>query len=54
MKIPIETKPALWGVAGGAVALAIVGLTWGGWLGLSRRSDVVASSHGPGEMELNA
>jgi hypothetical protein len=32
MKIPIETKPALWGVAGGAVALAIVGFTWGGWI----------------------
>jgi len=32
MKIPIETKPALWGVAGGAIALAIVGFSWGGWV----------------------
>ncbi len=32
MKIPIETKPALWGIAGGAIALAIVGFTWGGWV----------------------
>jgi hypothetical protein len=32
MKFPIETKPALWGVAGGAVALAIVGFQWGGWV----------------------
>lgn len=32
MKIPVETKPALWGVAGGAAALAIVGFTWGGWV----------------------
>ena len=32
MKLPIETKPALWGIAGGAVALAIVGFTWGGWI----------------------
>jgi len=32
MKIPIETKPALWGIAGGAVALAIVGFSWGGWV----------------------
>jgi hypothetical protein len=31
MKIPIETKPALWGAAGGAVALAIAGFGWGGW-----------------------
>jgi alpha/beta superfamily hydrolase len=30
--IPIQTKPVLWGVAGGALALAIVGFSWGGWL----------------------
>lgn len=32
MKIPVETKPALWGAAGGAVAMAIVGFGWGGWV----------------------
>ena len=32
MKFPAETKPAFWGVAGGAAALAIVGFTWGGWV----------------------
>ena len=32
MNIPIETKPALWGAVGGAVALAIVGFNWGGWM----------------------
>jgi hypothetical protein len=32
MQIPIEAKPALWGMAGGAVALAIVGFNWGGWI----------------------
>ncbi len=31
MKIPAETKPAIWGAVGGAIALAIVGFTWGGW-----------------------
>lgn len=31
MKIPVQTKPALWGVAAGAIALAIVGFSWGGW-----------------------
>ena len=36
MKIPIELKPALWGIAGGAVAAAIVGFTWGGWVTGSR------------------
>src|ERR1051326_9319221 len=32
MQVPSQTKPALWGAAGGAVALAIAGFTWGGWL----------------------
>jgi len=32
MKIPVETKPALWGMAGGAIAAAIVGFSWGGWV----------------------
>jgi hypothetical protein len=32
MKIPVETKPVVWGMAGGAIAAAIVGFTWGGWV----------------------
>jgi hypothetical protein len=32
MNIPVETKPALWGFAAGAVAAAIVGFNWGGWV----------------------
>jgi hypothetical protein len=32
MKIPIETKPAVWGMVGGAIAAAIVGFSWGGWV----------------------
>ncbi|MCW7538892.1 hypothetical protein OOT46_13685 [Aquabacterium sp. A7-Y] len=31
MNIPIETKPALWGAVIGAIAVAILGFTWGGW-----------------------
>jgi len=31
LKIPHGTKPAIWGAVIGAVALAIVGFTWGGW-----------------------
>lgn len=31
MKIPAETKPVIWGAVGGAIALAVVGFTWGGW-----------------------
>ena len=30
--MPPEVKPALWGAVGGAIALAIVGFTWGGWV----------------------
>ncbi len=32
MKFPIETKPALMGAAAGAIALAIIGFSWGGWV----------------------
>ena len=32
MKVPTELKPAIWGAVGGAVVLAIVGFTWGGWV----------------------
>jgi pimeloyl-ACP methyl ester carboxylesterase len=36
MEISGETKaavkPALWGAAAGAIALAIVGFSWGGWV----------------------
>jgi alpha/beta superfamily hydrolase len=32
MKIPVETKPAVWGVVGGAIAAAIIGFSWGGWV----------------------
>lgn len=32
MKISPNVKPALWGAVGGAIALAIVGFTWGGWV----------------------
>lgn len=42
MKIPVETKPALWGAIGGAVALAIVGFSWGGWM-TSTKADAAAA-----------
>lgn len=31
MKMPVELKPALLGAIGGAIALALLGFTWGGW-----------------------
>jgi hypothetical protein len=36
MNIPVETKPALWGALGGAIAVAIIGFVWGGWVTGSR------------------
>jgi alpha/beta superfamily hydrolase len=32
MKLPVETKPAVWGFVCGAAALAIAGFSWGGWM----------------------
>jgi hypothetical protein len=32
MNIPVETKPALWGAVGGAIASAVIGFSWGGWV----------------------
>jgi hypothetical protein len=31
-KLPKQTSPFLWGAATGAVALAITGFSWGGWV----------------------
>ena len=46
MNLPVETKPAVWGVVGGAVLLAIVGFTWGGWVTASRaESDAAQRSN---------
>lgn len=42
MSLPVETKPALWGVVGGAVAMAIVGFTWGGWVTGSKAESTAA------------
>lgn len=32
MEIPSQIKPALWGAAGGAAAVALFGFTYGGWV----------------------
>jgi hypothetical protein len=44
-KLPAETSPFLWGATVGAIALAIVGFTWGGWVsgaGAERLADARA------------
>ena len=30
--LPKDTTPFLWGAAAGAIAIAIVGFSWGGWV----------------------
>ncbi len=42
MRIPEWVRPALYGAAGGAIALAIVGFTWGGWM-TTRAADKMAA-----------
>ena len=32
MEFPVETKPFLWGAAGGALAMTVAGFAWGGWV----------------------
>jgi DNA-binding XRE family transcriptional regulator len=48
MKIPVETKPALWGMAGGAIAAAVIGFGWGGWVtGGRAESDAMQRTNAP-------
>lgn len=42
MNIPVETKPALWGFVGGAIAMAFVGFNWGGWVTGSKAESVAS------------
>lgn len=32
MNIPPEVKPGIWGAVAGAIVVAIVGFSWGGWV----------------------
>jgi hypothetical protein len=41
MNINSNVKPAMWGAVGGAVALAIVGFSWGGWKTAASTRDLV-------------
>jgi hypothetical protein len=31
-RLPAQTSPFLWGAVSGAIALAVVGFNWGGWM----------------------
>ena len=45
MKLPENTNAYLWGAAAGAIGLAIVGFSWGGWTtgGTATRNAAVAA-----------
>ncbi|MCW5733525.1 MAG: hypothetical protein KIS73_05340 [Enhydrobacter sp.] len=45
MKIPAQTKPAIWGAVGGALLCMVVGFTWGGWVtGATARQEAAAAA----------
>ena len=44
MNISPNVKPALWGAVGGAIALAVLGFTWGGWV-TSSTATTMADEH---------
>jgi hypothetical protein len=44
MKIPTWLKPGLTGAAVGAIVLAIVGFTWGGWVTGGSAKDMAAKA----------
>lgn len=44
-KLPAETIPFLWGAGAGAIALAIVGFNWGGWV-TGGKSEQIAAARG--------
>jgi hypothetical protein len=44
MKVSPSVKPALWGAVGGAIACAVLGFTWGGWVS-SSSTTAMAQEH---------
>jgi hypothetical protein len=55
MNIPVEVKPALWGMFGGAIAITVAGFAWLGWttsssaetMAKTRASDAVIDALAP-------
>ncbi len=51
MNFPDWTKPGIIGAAGGAIAISILGFTWGGWTTHMTAEDM-AETHARGEVAL--
>ena len=46
MEVPSQLRPALWGAVGGAIAVTIIGFSWGGWVtGSTARKDAATAAH---------
>ncbi len=46
MRMPLNTKPLIQGAVLGAIACAVIGFTWGGWVtGGTARKDAVMAAH---------
>ncbi|MFZ5779806.1 MAG: hypothetical protein ACOY4R_06315 [Pseudomonadota bacterium] len=46
MRMPPQTKPAIWGAIGGAALCAIVGFAWGGWVtGSTASAEAAEAAH---------
>jgi hypothetical protein len=56
MEISKETraavKPACWGAVGGAIALAIIGFTWGGWVTGGAAKNMVSAATTNGQQSV--
>jgi hypothetical protein len=47
MNVPKNAKPMFWGAVIGAVACAVLGFTWGGWVtAATARKDAGIAAHG--------
>jgi hypothetical protein len=40
MEVPSQLRPALWGAVGGAIAVTIIGFSWGGWVTGSKANEL--------------
>ena len=46
MRVPMNLKPLIQGAVLGAIACAVIGFTWGGWVtGGTARKDAVIAAH---------
>ena len=52
-KFPAQSRPFLWGAAAGAIALGVVGFSWGGWV-TGAKAETLASGRADAAASLAA